>query len=73
MAAHGETLAPAPERTFESLLSFDETRGILDCSRATLYRLLARGDLQAVKVGGRLKFQPEELRDFFDRERVGAP
>ena len=72
MVAHSETLAPPPDRAFEALLSFEETRGIFGCSRATLYRLLARGDLHAVKVGGRLKFQPGELRDFFDRERVGA-
>jgi len=46
------------------LLSVDETATILRVSRATIYRLVNRGELHAVKVGAQLRIAPAELRQY---------
>jgi len=48
----------------EKLYTLKETTGILKVSRATLYRLINRGLLRAVKIGKKTLFSEEELKNF---------
>jgi excisionase family DNA binding protein len=50
--------------TLEPLLSIAEARGLLGISEAGIYRLIGRGDLALVEVGGRRLIEPAELRRF---------
>ncbi len=36
--------------------------------RNTIHRLVARGDLRAVRVGRRLRFRPEDVRAYLERD-----
>lgn len=38
----------------------------------TVTRLVARGDLGAIRVGGQLRIDPGEFDAYLDRQRVGA-
>lgn len=55
----------------ERLLSLAEVRGILGVSEATISRLLARGELTAVRIGRRTLVEPAEVRRFVESGRVG--
>src|SRR5215216_3709328 len=56
------------------LLSVGEVCGILGCSRTSLYRWLARGDIHPVRVGSRAKFDPAEIRRYLNsRSDVWPP
>lgn len=48
------------------VLSVDQAASVLGINRATLYRLLRDGELQAVRVGKRLKFRPEDLDAYLE-------
>ncbi len=43
------------------LLTVNEVAGRLKCSRATVYRILATGELQSVKVGERQRISEDAL------------
>jgi excisionase family DNA binding protein len=51
------------------VLSVNETARVLDVERSTVYRLLRLGELQAVRVGKRWKFRPEDLDAYLERGR----
>ena len=55
---------PAP------LLNPKEAARILDISTRTLNRLVKRGDIAFVRVGGSLRFKPADLADFINQNRV---
>jgi excisionase family DNA binding protein len=57
----------------EPLLSIAQAAGFLGVSRWQIYRLIERGELPAVRVGGRLRFVPEELREYLERNRIREP
>lgn len=57
----------ANKRELEPLLTVDEACEILKISVPTFYRLRKDGDLRAVRVGGRLRLHPQDLRDFIKR------
>ncbi len=48
----------------EPLLSFDETREVLRVSKATLHRLVARGEITSVKVADRRLFERQAIEAF---------
>ena len=54
---------PAPE-----LLTVNELRGVLKVSRGTVYKLVNRGELRAVRVGERLRFRPADVDRYLERE-----
>jgi len=54
----------------EPLLSLVETREVLGVSRMTLWRIVDRGDLPVVRIGGRPLFDPEDLRAFIAANRA---
>jgi putative molybdopterin biosynthesis protein len=49
-----------------NLLSVAETAQLLRVSRATAYRLIDRGDLPAHRVGGSLRIDRDELREWLN-------
>lgn len=55
--------------TLEPLMSIDEVAEVLAISARGVYRLMGRGDLVAVKVGGCTRVEPEELRRYIAGRR----
>lgn len=51
-------------------LSPKEVAGILGLSRSAVYRLIEDGELQAYKVRGRLRIEPQEVHALKQRNRV---
>jgi len=51
-------------RNIEYLMPLKETQDYLGVSRQTIYRLITRGGLSAIKVGGQWRFRPEELQKY---------
>jgi excisionase family DNA binding protein len=54
------------------VLSVNEAARVLGVERSTVYRLLRAGELQAVRVGKRRKFRPEDLDAYLERGRDRA-
>ena len=48
----------------------NELRGVLKVSRGTVYKLVNRGELPAVRVGERLRFRPADVDRYLER---GSP
>lgn len=46
------------------LLLVEEVADILRCSRMTIYRLIRRGQLRAVRVGRNYRVRASDLNDF---------
>jgi excisionase family DNA binding protein len=40
---------------------------LLGCSRSTVYRLIDRGELPAVKIGGLVRFKRESVEELIQR------
>jgi excisionase family DNA binding protein len=57
------------ERTDNALKSSAKTAELLDCSVRTIYRLVERGDLAAVRLGRVLRFEVSEIRRYVDENR----
>jgi len=65
------THEPIPERR---LYSLRETRQIINLSNATIWRRIARGDLDAVKVGSRTFIPVESIERFLaELPKIGGP
>jgi excisionase family DNA binding protein len=58
---------PAP------VLTVNEAARVLGVERSTVYRLLRAGELEAVRVGKRRRFRPEDLDAYLERGRERAP
>jgi len=63
---HGMS-AYASERP-TSLLTIAELARLLGIGRTTVYRLVNTGELRAVRVGERLRFRPEDVNAYLERE-----
>lgn len=46
------------------LLTLDQVAGLLGVSRSTVYRILAEGQLESVRVGGRQRVRSDELNRY---------
>jgi len=55
------------------LLSINEVAGLLGISRPTLYALIRRGELVPIRVGGRARFEPADVRLYLERNRERSP
>jgi excisionase family DNA binding protein len=56
---------------FAPLLTVDETARRLRVSDKTVRRLIGRGEIRAIRVGGGIRVDPEELEDAVQRWKVG--
>jgi len=54
-------------RDLEELLTINDTCDLLKISRPTVYRMIKKGVLKTVQVGGRMRFHPDELRRYINR------
>jgi excisionase family DNA binding protein len=54
------------------LLTIDEVRSRLNVSVSTVRRLVRDGKLRAYRVGGRLRFKPEEVASYVDSQLVAT-
>jgi excisionase family DNA binding protein len=83
MVRHGTTRyeedRKAPGRSvggaLEPLLTVGAVCEVLAVSKQTVYRLVHRGELKPTRVGERLRFVPEDVRDYLERHReaVASP
>jgi excisionase family DNA binding protein len=58
--------------TLEPLMSIDHVAEVLAISARGVYRLMNRGELLAIKVGGCTRVEPEELRRYIAERRRPA-
>ncbi|MEW6026124.1 MAG: helix-turn-helix domain-containing protein [Planctomycetota bacterium] len=50
----------------EYLMTLQEVQDYLVVSRQTIYRLISRGGLPSIKVGGQWRFRPEEIQKYLN-------
>jgi excisionase family DNA binding protein len=72
MDQHGTTQYKTAPTTLEPLLTVAAVCGLLAVSRQTVYRLIRAGELHPSRVGERLRFVPEDVRDYLERNRVAV-
>jgi excisionase family DNA binding protein len=53
----------------EPLLTISDVRGLLRLSRTGVYNLVRRGDLVPIRIGGRVRFSPSDVRAYLARSR----
>jgi excisionase family DNA binding protein len=63
MSAHGRP-------SVESLLTINQTAATLGIARSSVYRLLRDGQLNAVRVGERVRIEPHAIREYLTRHRL---
>jgi excisionase family DNA binding protein len=51
-------------------LALDEVAQLLQISESGVYRLIRRGELAFLKVGGRTRFEPAAIRGFIAAQRT---
>jgi excisionase family DNA binding protein len=67
---HGKPLYDfARPSQLEPLLVIADVARLLSVTTRTVYRLRAKGDLHAIRVGCRLRFEPDEIRSYIIRQR----
>lgn len=64
MDTHSATVTSPSAR----LRTVDELAGDLNVSRWMIYRLVRSGELRAVRVGERLRFRPEDVERYLERD-----
>jgi excisionase family DNA binding protein len=69
MDAHGTRDYGVARSDLESLLTVRQVCEALSISRQTLYRLLERGDLVAIRVSQSPRFRPSEIQNYLDQRR----
>lgn len=52
------------------MLTVNEAGDFLRVSRPQVNKLVRCGELRAVRVGERLRFRPEDVEDYLERNRV---
>jgi excisionase family DNA binding protein len=50
--------------TLSKLLKADDVAQVLNCNRRTVWRLIAAGQIPAIKVGTEWRIRPEDLTAF---------
>ncbi|HVL81694.1 MAG TPA: helix-turn-helix domain-containing protein [Actinomycetota bacterium] len=54
------------------LLTVAEVAAVMRVSRMTVYRLIRRGQLRAIKVGRNYRVREEDLTSYLDRSSVAG-
>lgn len=57
----------------QSLLTLKDVMTRLKVSRATIYRLIERGELHPFKIGHSLRFEEQDLAAFIARQKDTTP
>jgi excisionase family DNA binding protein len=69
MDVHGTKNYAVGRSDLEPLLTVREVCDALAISRQTLYRLLERGDLVAIRVSESPRFRPSEIQNYLDQRK----
>ena len=72
MSAHLETPEYVGDR-IEKLLTIDDVARVLGISRGSVYRLMRSGELLAIRIGERARFEPTDVRAYLERHREVQP
>jgi excisionase family DNA binding protein len=72
MSAHLQTPQYVGSR-IEKLLTIADVARVLGISRASVYRLMRSGELSAIRVGKRARFEPTDVRAYLERHREKEP
>lgn len=64
--------APLTASALEPLMRIDEVAEVLRISERGVYRLMGRGEIACLKVGGRTLLEPDEVRRFIAQQRAGG-
>jgi excisionase family DNA binding protein len=67
---HQHPASSVTARTSPNLLTVNQAAAFLATSRWSVYRLVRCGELRAVRVGERLRFKPDDLEAYIEREPV---
>ena len=70
---HGTADYNAASTALEPLLTVKAAGNVLAVSRQRLYRLIHAGELHPSRVGERLRFRPDDVRDYIERGREPGP
>jgi excisionase family DNA binding protein len=65
MNAHSGTASSTATRTLRTI---NQVAAYLGIGRTSVYRLVASGELKAVRVGQRLRFRPEDVDAYLERD-----
>jgi excisionase family DNA binding protein len=71
MSRHDAPVYDAPR--LEPLLDIRGVATVLGISRDGVYKLMRSGQLEPIRVGARARFEPQDVRDFLEKNREGAP
>lgn len=58
--------------TVEKLLTYREAGGLLGVTPRTIWNLVGRGELPAVRFGRSVRIDPRDLSKFIERAKGGA-
>lgn len=58
-------------RNIEGLLTYDQAGKLLGVTGRTVWTLVHRGDLPAVRFGHSVRIDPADLRDFIEGSKQG--
>jgi excisionase family DNA binding protein len=72
MSAHLQTPQYVRDR-IEKLLTIADVAQVLGISRGSVYRLMRSGELPAIRVGERARFEPTDVRAYLERHRKTEP
>ena len=56
----------------ERLLNYEEAAKLLGVTSRTVWSLVNRGDLRAVRFGHSVRIDPADLRDFIEQSKRGG-
>jgi excisionase family DNA binding protein len=68
MSAHVQTERYESDR-LDNLLTIADVARLLGISRGYVYELMRDGELVAIRVGRRARFDPADIRAYLDRHR----
>lgn len=64
---------PPPPTPVERLLTVAEVQRLLQVSRSFVYEKVARGDIEHVRLGHKLRFETEAIKRYIEKNRSTAP
>jgi excisionase family DNA binding protein len=64
-----ELVTPRQTEALEPLMSIEEVAEMLGISQRGVYRLMSRGELPTVKIGGLTRIEPRQLKIYIAKRR----
>jgi excisionase family DNA binding protein len=64
-----ELVSPRQHEVLEPLMSIEDVAEMLGISQRGVYRLISRGELPTVKIGGLTRIEPRQLKIYIAKRR----